>query len=75
VAAAEHDLTTHLRGQPTDARAWLYLAWVSAARGRSDAAAALATHAASLDPAHEALRREAERLGAPSGGRAVQQVP
>jgi hypothetical protein len=72
LAAAEHDLAARLRRQPGDAKAWLYLAWVSAARGQRDTASALAAHAVGLDPLHESLRREADRLAAAGAGRAVQ---
>jgi O-antigen ligase len=75
LAAAERDLTARVGRQPSDAQAWLYLAWVSRARGHADAAAALAAHAVSLDPRHEILSREAERLGAASARPAVQQEP
>jgi O-antigen ligase len=75
LASAERDLTTRVGWRPSDAQAWLYLAWIRGARGHAEEAAGLAAHAVSLDPRHEALRREAERLGAASALPVVQKEP
>jgi cytochrome c-type biogenesis protein CcmH/NrfG len=60
---AEQRLREAVASRPALAEAWLLLAWVRAARGEPDAAE-LASWAVRLEPAREALRREAAQLGA-----------
>ena len=64
VAQATHALTAHLRGRPAHAEAWLFLAWLQSAAGAQDDAAALAGHAARLDPQRAAIASEAARIQA-----------
>ena len=59
---AEAALADELRLRPADAESWLLLAGVRAARGDRRAAAALARHAAWLDPQRANLLAAASRL-------------
>jgi O-antigen ligase len=61
---AEHALLRTLGERPAHAESWLLLAAVRAERGEAAPAAALARHAASLDPARRDLKAAAEGLGA-----------
>ncbi len=61
---AEEALVRTLGRRPAHAESWLLLAGVRADRGDRGGAAALARHAASLDPERKDLRAAAERLGA-----------
>jgi O-antigen ligase len=75
LSAAEAELQARLHRQPADPQAWLYLAWVRAARGSAGEATGLAAYAVSLDPRHEGLRREAERLQAERHSGRLQDTP
>jgi cytochrome c-type biogenesis protein CcmH/NrfG len=59
---AEASLADALRLRPADAESWLLLAGVRAARGDARAGAALARHAAWLDPQRANLLAAASRL-------------
>jgi O-antigen ligase len=61
---AEAALSRLLRTRPAHAESWLMLAGVRAARGDAAAAAALARHAAWLDPGRPGLVEAAQALGA-----------
>ena len=61
---AEAALSRLLRTRPAHAESWLMLAGVRAARGDAAAAAALARHAAWLDPGRPGLVEAARALGA-----------
>jgi O-antigen ligase len=50
------ELRQHLQARPSDAEAWLHLAWLRARAGRHDEGLALARHAAHLDPQRPAIR-------------------
>ncbi len=65
---AEEALRRTLARRPAHAESWLLLAAVRADRGDPSGAAALARHAASLDPQRKDLAAVAEKLGA---GRAL----
>jgi hypothetical protein len=64
VAQATHAVTAHLKARPAHAEAWLFLAWLQSAAGARDDAAALAGHAARLDPQRAAIVSEAARIQA-----------
>lgn len=64
LARAEAALAAHLRSRPGDAEAWLHLGWVRAVRGERDQGAALARHAAQLDPRRRSITVGAEALSA-----------
>ena len=64
LARAEGALAVHLRRRPGDTEAWLHLGWVRAARGERNEGAALARHAAQLDPQRRSITAGAEALAA-----------
>ena len=75
----ESNVCEDLRRRPTDASAWLALAWLRAPASRAEAAT-LASWAVRLDPEHVALRRAAEgvvgaQVEPPSGARRPPRTP
>ncbi len=65
--ALERDIVAHLHRRPSDATAWVGLAWLRLPRSPAEATA-LASWGVALDPRHEALRRAAQRLAGSSSG-------
>jgi O-antigen ligase len=65
---AEEALARLLGRRPAQAESWLILAGTRAALGNAASGAALARHAAWLDPGRPGLAEAAERLGAVPGG-------
>jgi len=64
VEQATRAVTEQLRRRPAQAEAWLFLAWLRSAAGAPGEAAAMARHAASLDPQRAALVDAAGRIAA-----------
>jgi O-antigen ligase len=67
LARADRALVRTLGQRPAHAESWLLLAAVRADQGDRGGAAALARHAASLDPERKDLQAAAEKLGAVDG--------
>lgn len=64
LSRAEHALMVSLQRRPADAEAWFLMGWVRAAQGRRAEGAALAAHAARLDPQRRPLVDAAAKLRA-----------
>lgn len=60
---AEAALVASLRARPANAEAWLVLAWLKKAGADPAPAAALAAHAAALDPQRASLQELSRRIG------------
>jgi hypothetical protein len=59
---AEQALVSALRARPGNGEAWLVLAWLRQVAGKPAEAAALATHAAGLDPQRASLQELSRRI-------------